>query len=89
MPEPGKNEKQDDFIERCIPIVIADGTAKDGSQANAICHSIWEQSKKKKESAMYLKEEDVERRCLPASELRIGTDESKPKIQGYAAVFNV
>jgi len=86
MPTPGKNEKKEDFIDRCIPIVITDGTAKDGSQATAICYSIWEQSKKKKESAMYLKEEDVERRCLPAAELRIADD--SPKITGYAAVFN-
>lgn len=51
MPVPGKNEKEEDFVKRCIPIVIKEGTAKDGSQANAICHSIWEESKKKKDSA--------------------------------------
>ncbi len=47
MPTPGRNEKHDDFVRRCIPIVIRDGTAKDGKQARAICESIWEQSKRK------------------------------------------
>jgi hypothetical protein len=35
---------------------------------------------------MYLKQDEVERRCLPTSELRIAED--SPKITGYAAVFN-
>ena len=41
MPVPGKNEKRSDFISRCIPIVIHEGTTKDPKQAAAICHSIW------------------------------------------------
>jgi len=45
MPNPQKNEKRDDFIQRCIPIVIEEGTAKDGKQAAAICNSMWEESK--------------------------------------------
>jgi ATP-dependent Clp endopeptidase proteolytic subunit ClpP len=51
MPTPKKGEKEDDFVDRCIPIVIEEGTADDGEQAAAICHSIWEESKKKKDSA--------------------------------------
>ena len=47
MPIPKKGEKQDDFISRCIPIVINEGTTDDPSQAAAICHSIWEKAKKK------------------------------------------
>jgi hypothetical protein len=35
---------------------------------------------------MYLKQDEVERRCLPTSELRVAVD--SPKITGYAAVFN-
>src|SRR5512139_570494 len=46
MPEPGENEKHDEFIERCIPIVIDDGTAKDGDQAVAVCNSIWDDKHK-------------------------------------------
>ncbi len=94
MPTPNKDEKKKDFIDRCIPIVIADGTAKDGSQANAICNSIWDESKKKKEKkskedSMYIKIDEMERRCLPTAELRIDDKETTPKIIGYAAVFNI
>ena len=86
MPTPEKDEKKKDFIERCIPIVIKDGTAKDGTQANAICNSIWDESKK--EAAMYVNIKNMERRCLPTAELRIGGTETTPKVTGYAAVFN-
>lgn len=37
MPTPRSNESENDFIKRCIPIVLDDGTAKDGDQAYAIC----------------------------------------------------
>lgn len=42
MPEPGENESRDDFMERCIPMVLEDGTADDNEQAVAICNSMWE-----------------------------------------------
>ena len=45
MPTPRKGEKKKDFIKRCIPIVIEEGTAKDGAQGNAICNSIWRRNK--------------------------------------------
>lgn len=48
MPTPNPNEKQDDYISRCIPIVMKEGTAKDNKQAAAICHSMWDEHKKKK-----------------------------------------
>ncbi len=41
MPKPRKGEKQSDFISRCVPIVISDKTAKDNSQATAICDSMY------------------------------------------------
>ena len=43
MPTPKAGESKDDFIKRCIPIVIDDGTAKDGKQAYAICASMFSQ----------------------------------------------
>lgn len=46
MPKPNNKESEDKFVERCIPIVIAEGTAKDGPQGSAICHSIYRQHKK-------------------------------------------
>jgi hypothetical protein len=48
MPTPGKDETEDEFVSRCVPIVLDEGTAKDGKQASAICHSIWRDSKKEK-----------------------------------------
>jgi hypothetical protein len=42
MPVPRKGEKRKDFVDRCIPIVIDEGTAKDPKQAVAICNSMWE-----------------------------------------------
>lgn len=46
MPNPRNNENEDKFVERCIPVVIAEGTAKDGSQGAAICHSMYQRHKK-------------------------------------------
>jgi hypothetical protein len=37
---------------------------------------------------MYFKVDEVERRCLPTAELRLGVENDKPVITGYAAVFN-
>lgn len=45
MPTPKEDETEEEFVERCIPIVIEEGTADDGDQAAAICHSLWEQHK--------------------------------------------
>lgn len=45
MPKPQGGETRKEFVSRCIPIVIDDGTAKDPDQAVAICNSIWEQEK--------------------------------------------
>lgn len=47
MPTPRKNESEKDFVKRCIPIVIRDGTANDGAQGNAVCHSLFSQHQKK------------------------------------------
>jgi hypothetical protein len=47
MPDPREGESEKDFVKRCIPIVIAEGTAEDGSQAEAICHSMYQQKKGK------------------------------------------
>ena len=53
MPKPGKNESQKDFVSRCIPIVMDEGTAEDNKQAAAICYSMWRE-KKEQDSAMSL-----------------------------------
>ena len=41
MPTPEKGESKKDFISRCIPIVLDEGTTTDESQAAAICYSKW------------------------------------------------
>lgn len=46
MPVPQPEEKQDEFVGRCVPIVLGDGTAKDQEQAVAVCLSMWEEAKK-------------------------------------------
>lgn len=48
MPERHAGESHDDFVSRCIPIVIEDGTAKDQDQAVAICNSMWESAEMSK-----------------------------------------
>jgi len=48
MPVPKKGETEKDFISRCIPYVIKEGTAKDTKQAAAICYSIWRDRNKHK-----------------------------------------
>ena len=46
MPEPKKGESQKDYIARCIPTVMNEGTTKDNKQAAAICFSKWKQHHK-------------------------------------------
>lgn len=41
-PTPNPGESEEDFISRCVPQVIEDGTTDDPQQAVAICYSIWE-----------------------------------------------
>jgi len=45
MPTPGKDETKEDFIERCIPILVSEGKEQD--QAVAICHSLWREKEDK------------------------------------------
>ena len=49
MPKPNKGESESDFVSRCIPVVIEEGTTKDPKQAAAICHSLWSEGKKSAE----------------------------------------
>jgi hypothetical protein len=51
MPTPSPNESHDDFIDRCIPVVIDDGTADEQDQAMAICESIWRENESEAKTA--------------------------------------
>src|SRR5262245_47027937 len=47
MPTPRPSEEtKDEWMQRCIPQVLEDGTADDTDQAAAICSSMWEQATK-------------------------------------------
>jgi hypothetical protein len=46
MPKPNSGETKDDFVARCIPIVMKDGTAAHNKQAAAICLSMFKQHSK-------------------------------------------
>jgi hypothetical protein len=46
MPTPNENETQQEFINRCIPMVINEGTAQSPEQAFAICQSMFERNAK-------------------------------------------
>lgn len=48
MPTPREDEERSDFVSRCIPIVLEDGTAEDQDQAVAICNSMWRQTQEEK-----------------------------------------
>jgi len=41
MPKPRSSESKDDYIQRCIPILVKEGKPQD--QAVAICYSMWKQ----------------------------------------------
>ena len=51
MPTPKKNETENEFISRCIPIVIKEkekaGEELVEGQAFAICKNMWDKSKVK------------------------------------------
>lgn len=43
MPTPRDGETQEDFVQRCIPIVLEDGTAETDKQAMAVCYAMWDE----------------------------------------------
>ena len=44
MPEPRSGENHNDYISRCVPVVIEEGHSQD--EAVAMCESYWEQAHK-------------------------------------------
>jgi HK97 family phage major capsid protein/HK97 family phage prohead protease len=71
LPKPKKNEKEQDFVSRCISAAIGDGTfentPKGRAQATAACFQTWRDSKKgeegegKDESPPWLSPETINR----------------------------
>lgn len=54
MPTPNDNETEDEFIDRCIPMLINEG--KEPDQAVAICHSLWDNKDKSGDKNMKIKQ---------------------------------
>lgn len=75
MPTPQDGETQDEFIERCIPIVIEDGTAEDNEQATAVCYSMWENRDKGAEDDMSKAQQPKEHKTLPFIWTKIDEDQ--------------
>lgn len=91
MPTPNKDEKESEFMERCVPIVLKDGSAKDQDQAVAMCTSMFEEWQKKRGAPgeAELRFTGASSRVYQvAAELRVIGTRSKPKIVGYAARFD-
>jgi hypothetical protein len=49
MPDPTSSESQDEFLSRCVPLLVEEGRPQD--QAVAMCYSYWEEAKKAQRSA--------------------------------------
>lgn len=53
MPKPHPSEEtESEWMSRCIPVVLDDGTADDQDMAVAICLNMWRDAKKKKDAGM-------------------------------------
>ena len=42
MPTPKPNETRNQFVKRCVDVVITDGTTNDPKQAVAICNAYFD-----------------------------------------------
>ena len=91
MPTPKKNESEEDFVARCIPVLIKEGKTQE--QAVAQCHSMYRQAKKVKEGDFSMDDNinvvevqfstkpwsEVDKSALPASAYLIVGDKDLKK----------
>lgn len=76
MPTPQPGESEDQFIARCIPIVLDDGTAEDNEQAVAICYSMWrEREGDQRDREMSKSSQAQEHKTLPFIVTKIDGDQ--------------
>lgn len=81
MPTPHpKTETVDEWMKRCIPVVLEDGTAANQDQAVAVCRSMWDDAKKSAPMK-------IEHKAASLIEFKLATNESKGTFSGYGAVF--
>jgi len=69
------DETQDEFIARCIPVVIEDGTAEDNEQAVAVCYSMWENRDEQGAEEPMSKTKATEHKTLPFIVTKIDGDQ--------------
>ena len=80
LPKPGDKEEKDEFISRCVSALKEE--YPDNDQRLAVCFNQWKEKDKKSAGP------SLQRRFVPASEFRVVDENKKPKIVGYAAVFD-
>lgn len=82
LPSPQKDEKEDEFIGRCMSSLKEEFT--DSDQRLAVCYKQWNDKDKEEDS---IKKDTIERRFYSSSEIRVD-EQKEPKLVGYAAVFD-
>jgi HK97 family phage prohead protease len=82
LPKPKKNEKQKDFINRCMSNKTMKDEYEDNKQRLAVCYSLWVQGKKSDN-------DETEKRILSFDNTELRVDDEKPMIVGYAAKTGV
>jgi len=80
LPKPHKKEVKKDWLDRCMGEDVMNSEYPDNKQRYAICNSLWED----KEGDSMIPE--IERRNIDLTEFRV-SDDKKPKLTGYAAMF--
>jgi len=94
MPTPRADETQDEFIARCIPIVLEDSTAEDSEQATAVCYSMWENRDEQgaeepmsKNASDYRDLPNFERKTIPTFIKAV--DEKEGIVEHVVSVFGI
>lgn len=85
IPKPSKNEKEKDFISRCMSILADD--YKDNKQRAAVCYSAWKD--KKKESATVDFDIKIKESKLISRNSKKNGKSQKRIVVGYAATYDV
>lgn len=85
MPTPNPGESRDDFVSRCIPIVVEEGTPQD--QAEAICFSMYED--RKSESPNPPQRKEIEFDNFQVKETDVIVDGEEQEVARFTGVANV
>jgi HK97 family phage major capsid protein/HK97 family phage prohead protease len=98
LPNPNKNETEQEFVSRCIGVVVGDGTVDntpDGrAQASAMCFRQWRDSKKsagveRAYSLLSIKSFDEEQRVISGMATTPQTDLMEDVVEPRGALFKL